>query len=54
MLAILLNVSLISCSESDDLDFVNNEGSEVLEDIKTCCIGNGEIPPPPPPPPTNN
>ncbi len=54
MLAIFLNLSFISCSESDDFEIVNNEGSKVLEDITNCCNGNGEIPPPPPPPPTDD
>lgn len=50
-LAIFLNLSLVSCSESDDFDIVNNEGEVVLDEIQACCNGNGEIPPPPPPPP---
>lgn len=49
VLAVFLNLSFVSCSESDDFDIVNNEGSRVLKDITTCCNGNGEIPPPPPP-----
>ncbi|MCL7754995.1 hypothetical protein [Polaribacter sp. Z022] len=47
---VFLNLSLLSCSESDDFDIENNAGTEVLNSSAECCDGNGEILPPPPPP----
>ncbi|WP_298881938.1 hypothetical protein [uncultured Polaribacter sp.] len=49
-LTVFLNLSLLSCSESDDFDIENNTGTEVLNSSAECCDGNGEILPPPPPP----
>ncbi len=53
-LTIFLNMSLFSCSESDDLDIQENQGVEVQNESKACCDGNEEILPPPPPKPTTN
>jgi hypothetical protein len=54
-LTVFLNMSLFSCSESDDFDIQENQGVEVQNEIQACCDGNEEILPPPPPPiPTNN
>ena len=47
-LTVFLNLSLFSCSESDDFDIQENQGVEVLDGTQACCDGNGELLPPPP------
>ncbi|CAL2104199.1 conserved exported protein of unknown function [Tenacibaculum sp. 190130A14a] len=52
IIAVFLNLMLISCTENDELikkDANSTIKSELQTESENCCSGDGELPPPPPP-----